>query len=154
MDERLVASVNDAEKILIGIGEAFDNKGEEALAAYDKLKGLIDGKDYYIVSICEDGVINDAGFDESKVVTPLDGNEEKWDEYNKWLSRTLNRKLVVLELGVGLKMPGVIRWPFEKVAFINAKAEMFRVHKSLYQTTEELGDKCTGIKADPLEFMA
>lgn len=154
MDDRLIASVADAEKILIGVGEAFDNKGDAALAAYGKLKELIEGKDYYIVSICEDGAINEAGFDVNKVVTPLDGNEEKWDEYNKWLSRTLNRKLVVLELGVGLKVPGVIRWPFEKVAFINAKAVMYRVHKSLYQTTEELGDKCIGIKADPLEFMA
>lgn len=154
MDDRLTTSLEDAEKILIGIGEAFDNKGEAALTAYEQLKTLIEGKDYYIVSICEDGAINEVGFDEKKLVTPLDGNEEKWDEYNKWLSRTLNRKLVVLELGVGLKMPGVIRWPFEKVAFINAKAIMYRVHKSLYQTTEELGDKCVGIKADPLEFLA
>jgi len=154
MDDRILASVADAEKILIGIGEAFDDRGDVAMAAYECLAKLVDGKDYYVVSLCEDGVIREAALDQKKVVTPLDNNEEAWDEYNKWISRTLNRKLVLIELGVGLKYPGVVRWPFEKIAFLNNKAVMYRVHKSLYQTTEELGEKCVGIKADPLEFLA
>ena len=152
MNEQIIAAIEDAEKILVGIGESWENK-DEAKAGYEKLKSLLEGKDFYILSVCSDGQIEKVGFEEKRVVTPLDENDDKWDEYNKWLGRTLNRKLCVLELGVGLKYPQVIRWPFEKIVFINNKAKMFRVHNSLFQTTEEMGEKCIGIKANPLEYV-
>lgn len=154
MDDRIINAINDAEKILVGIGEALNGKGDEAMAVYNKVLGLVEGKDYYVISVCEDGAIVDCGFDRSRLVTPVDENDDYWNDYNNWLGRTLNKRLVLLEIGVGLKYPGVIRWPFEKIAFVNAKAQMFRIHKSLYQTTEELGDKCIGIEADPLEYLA
>ena len=152
MEERVIASINDADKVLIGIGENWDGD-ERAEAAYRSLLELIKDKDYYIVSLCRDGVIEKIEFDGSRVVTPNDETDEKWEAYNQWLSRTLNRNLCLLELGVGLKYPTIIRWPFEKIAFFNNKAVMYRVHKSLYQSTEELGDKCIGIKADPLDYV-
>lgn len=153
MEDRIIASINDADKVLIGIGEAWDNQGEAASKAYKALFELIKDKDYYIISLCQDGLIEKEEFTFDRVVTPNDENDDKWEAYNQWLGRTLNRNLVLLELGVGLKYPAVVRWPFEKIAFFNKKAIMYRVHKSLYQTTEELGDKCIGIQANPLEFL-
>jgi len=78
---------------------------------------------------------------------------EKWSLYTKWLQGTLNKNLCVLELGVGMKYPSVIRWPFEKVVFINQKAKLIRVHESLYQLTQEVKDKGTSVQADPIEFL-
>lgn len=76
-----------------------------------------------------------------------------WQQYNKWLQNTLNRNICILELGVGLTYPTVIRWPFEKIAFYNKKAVMYRVHDSLYQSTKELKEKCVSIKNNPILFL-
>lgn len=67
----------------------------------------------------------------------LDG----WNTYMKWLQGTVNRKLCILELGVGLKYPSVIRWPFEKTGYLNKKANFIRVHERLYQLTPELKEQ-------------
>ena len=77
-----------------------------------------------------------------------------WDKYTKWLQGTLNRNVLILELGVGLKYPGVIRFPFEKAAYFNKKADFIRVHGRLYQMTEELGDKGISIAQNAVGFLA
>ena len=73
-----------------------------------------------------------------------DGYQTQWELYTKWLQLTLNKKLCILELGVGMELPNIIRWPFEKIAYYNRKADFFRVHGTLYQLTEELGGKGKG----------
>lgn len=76
-----------------------------------------------------------------------------WEKYTKWLQGTLNHKICILELGVGMKYPSVIRWPFEKMAFFNNKACFFRVHKKLYHLTEELNAKGRAVAQNPIEFL-
>lgn len=187
------------------IQRVFLNKNNKEEAALRKLKELVDGKNYFIVSTCMNGVVENAGFKEDRIVSPCGGfskmqcrlpececicetpnsvfsqieeyiaGERKlsevedticpscgavmefnslysenykeagymkeWGIYTKWLQGTLNRKVCVLELGVSLKFPSVIRFPFEKVAFFNQKAEFIRVNEKLYQLSEELGEK-------------
>lgn len=77
----------------------------------------------------------------------------QWQLYTKWLQGTLNRKLVVLELGVGMKFPSVIRWPFEKVTFFNNKAHLYRVNEKLYQLSEELKGKGTAIPKNSIDWL-
>lgn len=81
------------------------------------------------------------------------GYLEQWNDYRKWLQGTVNRKLCVLELGVGMKYPEVIRWPFEKIVFFNQKSSMFRIHSKLYQLTEEIKDRGYKIKEKPTDFL-
>lgn len=81
------------------------------------------------------------------------GYLEQWKDYTKWLQSTINRKLLILELGVGLNYPTVIRWPFEKVAFYNNKAKFVRVHETLYQLTEELSEKGKGISKNAIDWL-
>ena len=81
------------------------------------------------------------------------GYQAKWAEYRNWLQFTINKKLCILELGVSLKFPNVIRWPFEKVGFYNQKASFIRVHETLYQLTEELGNKGISVKENPIDFL-
>lgn len=76
-----------------------------------------------------------------------------WKKYQLWLSTTLNKKLVVLELGVGFKTPTVIRWPFEKTVFFNQKAWLFRVHQEFSQISEEIKEKSTPIAENSVEFL-
>lgn len=83
-----------------------------------------------------------------------EGYLEKWNVYTKWLQGTLNRKICVLELGVSLKYPTVIRFPFEKVAFFNQNAFFIRVHERLYQLSEELRNKSVSHQENAVDFLA
>ena len=77
----------------------------------------------------------------------------QWEKYMKWLQGTVNRKLCVLELGVGMLYPTVIRWPFEKVVYFNQKSNIFRIHSKLYQLTEEIKDRGYKIEKKPMDFL-
>lgn len=81
------------------------------------------------------------------------GYADRWKLYMKWLQGTLNRRLLVLELGVGMQFPTVIRWPFEKTAFFNQKAYFCRVNEKLYQLTKELAGKGCGISEDAVAWL-
>ncbi len=82
-----------------------------------------------------------------------EGYLPQWKEYQEWLAHTLNRKLLLLELGVDFQAPTVIRWPFEKTAFFNQKSHMYRVSQKFYQITEELKERAYPIEMNSLEFI-
>lgn len=82
-----------------------------------------------------------------------EGYLDQWQLYTKWLQGTLNRKLLILELGVGMQCPSVIRWPFEKVAFFNQKASFWRVNENLYQLSEEIKEKGTSISQNAIDWL-
>ncbi len=65
----------------------------------------------------------------------------------------MNRRIVILELGVGMRFPTVIRWPFEKVAFFNQKAWFYRINEKLYQLTKELDEKGCGIAQNAIDWL-
>lgn len=190
-----------------------ENRAKKALV---KLQSLIKDKNYFVVSVCTNGVETEVGFEKSRVVSPcgnplqvqcanrcgnavreltadeqmkLEESFEKrepeqgvlgtcktcgsplvlnsvysekydengylpmWEEYTKWLQRTLNRKVCVLELGVGLTYPSVIRWPFEKIGFFNQKASFVRVHETLYQLSEDLKDKGISVAQNSIDWL-
>lgn len=81
------------------------------------------------------------------------GYLKQWELYTKWLQGTLNKRLLILELGVGMQFPSVIRWPFEKIAFFNQKAEFYRVNEKLYQLSEELKEKGTSISENAIDWL-
>ena len=225
--------INDSDMILVGIGESFqenfssiildeknisvieeykrnryieDLDSDETIEAYNVLAKLLEGKNYFVVTLCDDDKIYKSNLREDRIVAPcgtytrlqceevcsddiysvqdykvkLDAGEElqcpkcgkklvmnriqnrkyseegylkQWQLYMKWLQGSMNRKLCVLELGVGMKYPSVIRWPFEKVAFINQKAKFIRVHDFLYQLTEDLKEKGISVQMSPIEFL-
>lgn len=74
-----------------------------------------------------------------------EGYLPQWTHYLQWLGGTFGKNLVILELGVGFSKPSVIRFPFEKTAFFNQKAQMIRVHETLPQVTEELAERAESI---------
>ncbi len=189
----------------------------EIMSAYKKLRKLLEGKNYFIVSLSTDDLIKNSGFEADRIVLPcgtydtlqcadncsgrlfpieddlwgdicgwiedreVQGNLEKakcpdcgaalvmnqygepayheggyinnWERYTKWLQGTVNRRLCILELGVGMEFPSVIRWPFEKICYYNQKAVFWRVHSSLYQLSEEIKDRGKSVKKDPLVFL-
>lgn len=190
---------------------------EPLLAAMENLKEMLRDKNYYLVTVCMHGIVDEAGYKEGRVVSPcgsfrkLQCSSEEcdyigttleelllqisdyvkgrlsiggigipvcpkcgkplqfnslyadhykeagyltaWQTYTKWLQGTLNRRLCVLELGVSLNLPTVIRFPFEKIAFFNEKAKFIRVHERLYHLSRELGEKGIAQAENAVDFL-
>ncbi len=82
-----------------------------------------------------------------------EGYLTQWNRYMKWLSGTLNKNLCVLEIGVLMDYPGIIRWPFERTAYLNEKAFFIRANERLPQLSAELKDKGVSIKCSPFELL-
>lgn len=158
MFEKLLTDLKQSKCVLVGLGESFTLKSLEDelkyIQFYKTLKEKLGARDYYIVTQAEDDLIFQCGFDKKHVAAPFvyPEDEENWNNYMKWLSFTLNRQLLVLELGVGFGNPMVIRFPFEKTVFLNQKSKMYRVHPSLPQVTAEIGERGTAVKANPLDL--
>ncbi len=181
--------------------------------AYKKLYNVIADKDYFVVTMNSDDLLEKSGFDGSKIVKPCGNwnmlqcatncsnevidntqiykrlnikieNKEKiqmpvcekcgeklvlnkvgvenycengygsqWEKYMKWLSMTINRKICIIELGVGFKYPTVIRWPFEKTAYYNNKSTFIRINENFPQMTKELADKGISIEKNAIDFI-
>jgi len=104
-------------------------------------------KNYWKLPLCPDCSSNIA----FNIINPKQretycekGYLSDWERYMKWLSGTLNRKLFLLELGVGFAYPQLIRWAFERTALLNEKAYLIRAHESLANIPAELKEKAEG----------
>lgn len=254
MTEELIRQLEDAEYVLIGIGEEFYEKFEDIenfpdlaqglekiekesdlewaipflekmyldrdrksarIEAYENLYQKIKDKNYFIITTCIDENIEKAGFLPERIVAPCgdyhrlqcsegcnkelidsaeyvkaveeymrnqsllsmerpycpmckkplvfnniissrfveEGYLPQWELYTKWLQKTVNRKVCIIELGVGISFSNVIRRPFERIAFLNQKASFFRINESIYQFTKELEEKGVSIKGNAQEFL-
>ena len=158
--DELTGKWKDAEKVLIGIGSEWKqgepDRESRIHNALRTLHILLEDKDYFVISTLPKEDLERLHLNPERTVAPLDEDltEEQWNRYTEWLARTLNRKLVLLELGEGFLHPSLIRWPFEKTAEINYKAHLYRVHKTFYQITDEIQEKATAVKCDSVEFLA
>ena len=158
--EILQGKLSDTERVLVGIGSEWkigDEEREDMVKrAVANLHSILMNQDYFVISTLPKEDLERLHLDSARTVAPLDEDltEEQWNHYTEWLARTLNRKLVLLELGEGFLHPSLIRWPFEKTAQINYKAHLYRVHKTFYQITDEIKDKATAVKGDSVEFLA
>lgn len=82
-----------------------------------------------------------------------EGYLPQWQKYMQWLSRTLNRKLLLIELDVNFTLPSLIRWPFEKNAYLNNKAFLIRVNHEFPQLAEEISGKGISLSMSANEFL-
>ena len=123
---------------------------EALLESIDACGGDLDAVDFPVCAECTKPLwFNQIGTPDYQE----EGYLPQWRLYAKWLQGTLNRQLLVLELGVGMQFPQIIRFPFEKAAFFNQKARFFRVHSRLYQLTEELKERGVSVAQDPADFL-
>ena len=77
----------------------------------------------------------------------------QWEIYMGWLQKSVNRKLFILELGVGFRTPTVIRWPFEKTAYLNQKSSFCRVHEKLSQLPDNLGGRGISVAENSVDWL-
>ncbi len=82
------------------------------------------------------------------------GYIESWLEYKSWLQKVLDKKVCVLELGVGFAYPEVIRWPLEKMVHLSDKAFYIRVNEKFPQLTKEIHGKGISVKGNSLKILS
>ena len=82
-----------------------------------------------------------------------EGYLPQWEKQKKWISGTLNKKLLTLDLGTSLRFPQIVRFPFEKITMINDKAKLIRVNEKLWQIPAEISTKAESVKQSAVEWL-
>lgn len=81
--------------------------------------------------------------------------DEKWyaaeGRFSDYLSEAMDKKLVLLELGVGFNTPTIIRFPFEKLVREHENISMIRLNLDQAIIPESFGKRAVGINADMAE---
>ncbi len=165
--DTLKAYAAESDCVLVGLGEEWelaDDASEEEKQAYieacSALADFLTGKPYYILSQCANAEILKSRIPEFFICAPFAPEEEsisgedRWQEYLNWLSATMGRKLLLLELGVGFGKPEVIRWPFEQCVRFNLKAKLVRIHHALALLPEGLEGRGEAVKANSYQLFA
>ncbi|EET62520.1 hypothetical protein BRYFOR_05555 [Marvinbryantia formatexigens DSM 14469] len=164
--------IENADVVLIGIGDEFTEKKaakEDIIKAYNILAKLVSGKPWFAVTVNTDDLIYESQLNKFFIVAPcgseaagnvvtMENYDEsaylpQWQFYRNWLASTIGKKLCILELGVGLAYPSVIRLPFEKTALLNQKATLVRVHSKLAQAPEELAERSICVSELPVRYL-
>lgn len=148
--KELLNRIDESSKILVGLGETINS-----IEQYNILSGLLEGKDYYVVSLdCKDTILR-SELDEKRIAIPMFDLEDdsRWNDYLKWIQNTINKSILILEVGVGFMNPEIIRFPFEKIAMYNNKAFFVRVNSNFYQLAEEIAMKGESVKCNGNEFL-
>ena len=82
-----------------------------------------------------------------------EGYLPRWKDYMKWQAGTINRSLVILELGEGFATPTVMRWPFEKIIYFNRKSRLYRINESFYQLPKEAEERGVSVHENSVRWM-
>ena len=74
-------------------------------------------------------------------------NEGK-KNYINFLQKCKGKKVVLIEMGIGMNTPGIIRFPFEKMTLENKDWYLVRLNRSFMDCMFDMGDKIFLIKGD------
>ena len=151
----------DAEMVVIGIGEEWNaylekQEYQDLLAFYAP---YLEKKNYFCITSSKKNDFSWGSLNPKRVVQPLlleaeQITSEKKEEVEKqWLSATLNKKLMLIELGEGFLIPNLIRWPFEKVTFINQKSVLYRINGQLPQLPENISERAAAVSESSYDFL-
>ena len=150
MYDLIKEKINSAQKVLVGLGE---NAGC-SIDDLNSLAEILDGKDYYFISLSKGTDEENSKIDRARLAMPMrDEESQNFDNYLKWLSMTLNKELLIIEIGFSFANPTVIRFPFEKTCYYNKKAYMVRVNDKYAQIPEEISEKAMSVDASGTDFI-
>ena len=78
--------------------------------------------------------------------------DENWyamsQRYDKFLDRTKNKNVVLLEIGVGFNTPEIIRFPFEQMTANSNKTTLIRINKDYPNPMLEIRNKTISFDED------
>ena len=68
--------------------------------------------------------------------------------YNTFLDKYENKKVLLLEFGVGYNTPGIIRFPFEEMVYHNSKYHLVRFNNRYAEVPEEIEERSISVTED------
>lgn len=78
--------------------------------------------------------------------------DEHWHEsaerYEKFVTEHINSRLVLLELGVGMNTPAIIRYPFEQITYMDKQATLIRMNDSWPHGAREISNRTISFAED------
>lgn len=84
--------------------------------------------------------------------------DDAWREvaarYEAFLREGDGRRVALLELGVGFNTPGIIRFPFERMVYLNPKATLIRVNRDYPEGFAETAGKIVAFSEDMSSVIA
>lgn len=84
-----------------------------------------------------------------------DDNWYKQDQkYGEFLEEIKNKKVVLLELGVGFNTPGIIRIPFEQMTYQNQNWNLIRINRDNCATFLDLEYRYVALEGDIKEYIS
>lgn len=157
--KEVIDDIKSSDYVIFGIGKEIYNSDD--VGVYENLKKILESNDhvnYFIVSTDKTGNIRNKGLNEKRIVCPvnqenMEEEEKQWDFYNKWLSSSLAKKMVILETGEDFSNPNIIRWPFERIVMINQKSKLYRVNNTFYQIPKEINDRAQAVEMNGAQFI-
>ena len=83
--------------------------------------------------------------------------DENWykqsKNYEDFLDKTKNKNVVLLEIGVGFNTPGIIRFPFEQMAYNDSKTTLIRINKDYPKTMLEIENRIISFDEDTKQII-
>lgn len=74
--------------------------------------------------------------------------------YQDFVDKTKNKKLVLLEIGVGYNTPTIIKYPFERMTYFDKDANLIRINKDYAVCPDEIRDKTILFNEDLKDILA
>ncbi|MGN0317794.1 MAG: hypothetical protein ACI4E1_07690 [Lachnospira sp.] len=159
--DKCKALIKEYDFVLFGIGKEFFVDEAGVMLQNENVTELINvfmaHVNYFIISTTEYDYFRKSQLNQKRISCPFCRDnaqleDKQWELYNKWLSGTMGRKLLIIELGENFDKPNVIKWPFERITMINNSAKLYRINSRFYQVPPEISDKSVSVKADAFDF--
>lgn len=84
--------------------------------------------------------------------------DEAWDKacnnYSSFLKEIEDKKVVFMELGVGFNTPGIIRYPFEQMTYVNPNATLIRLNRDYPKGATENANKTISFEEDMMKVIS
>jgi len=72
--------------------------------------------------------------------------------YN-WINKTIDKRLVVLDIGTGSNTPAVVRWPAENITRRHPSDSLIRINLNNWEIPREIENKSISIRGDVSEVL-
>ena len=73
--------------------------------------------------------------------------------YQEFLDKIKDKKVVLLEIGVGYNTPAIIKYPFERMVFQNKNFNLIRINKDYPIASEEISSKTICFDEDTMQIL-
>lgn len=67
--------------------------------------------------------------------------QEEYKRYVEFTTKMRNQKVLLIEIGVGYNTPGIIKYPFERLTYLNNNTKLVRMNKDYSEVPKEIKEK-------------